>query len=167
MADVAPSFSLPLSLSHCVNGGTAKPTQAGKKEARPSNPVVTAYLVLYNAALAGGWAYVLYLAAAELVATGGKWEGVWDKVEQPLKVAQTAAVLEVIHAVLGTARTRARAGARVLILTVGYRDCADAGADDGDPGRLARRHSVGRGRHVPGGAQAAFPLRACAARRLH
>jgi hypothetical protein len=91
--------------------------QAGKKEARPANPAVTAYLVLYNAALAGGWAYVLYLAVAELVATGGKWDGVWDKVEQPLKVAQTAAVLEVIHAVVGTARAQAEEGPCAYVVT--------------------------------------------------
>ena len=87
-----------------------------KATGKPSSPkgnniVVSAYLVLYNAALAAGWAYVLFLAVMELVEEDYKWEGVYKAVEWPLKYAQTIAVFEVVHAILGKPAERDRRGA--------------------------------------------------------
>ena len=72
---------------------------------------MTAYLVLYNAALAAGWAYVLWLAGVHLRENEWKWEGVYDAVEFPLKIAQTAAILEIVHPILGNP-PRAKAAQR-------------------------------------------------------
>ena len=83
-------------------------TDAAAKPAKKANPIATAYLVLYNTVLLAGWGYVLYLTAAELAATNGQWQGVYKLVELPLKYAQTAAVLEVLHVLFGAHRVGAR-----------------------------------------------------------
>ncbi|KAF3503867.1 hypothetical protein F2Q69_00045087 [Brassica cretica] len=51
------------------------------------------YLTLYNWIVFAGWAQVLYFAVKTLKETGH--ENVYDAVEKPLQLAQTAAVLEV------------------------------------------------------------------------
>jgi len=58
------------------------------------------YLFGYNVAAQLGWAYVLYLAALSFHG-GLSPSEFWDVVELPLKIVQTAALLEVVHAVLG------------------------------------------------------------------
>jgi len=62
------------------------------------------YLLTYNAVLITGWATVLYLAGTTFAADG-HGRNVYAKVELPLLVAQTAAVLEVLHAITGIARS--------------------------------------------------------------
>ena len=61
------------------------------------------YLLAYNASLILGWAYVLVLAGATVVTSGSS--AVYAAVEIPLLVAQTAACLEVVHAMTGLARS--------------------------------------------------------------
>ena len=61
------------------------------------------YLLAYNAALIAGWAYVLVLASVAFVKHGP--DSVYDAVEVPLLAAQTAACLEVVHAIFGIARS--------------------------------------------------------------
>lgn len=99
--------------------------EAGKPK-KGGNPAITAYTVLYNSVLAVGWAYVLYLAVDELLANNYKWDHVYARVAGPLKIFQTAAVLEVLHAILG-AGTRPR-----------QRRCHGARA------HIAGRHTRGR-----------------------
>lgn len=82
----------------CLGGHVR--AEAGKPK-KGGNPVITAYTVLYNSVLAVGWAYVLYLAVVELLANNYKWDNVYARVAEPLKIFQTAAVLEVLHAILG------------------------------------------------------------------
>uniref|UniRef100_M4CXT2 Very-long-chain (3R)-3-hydroxyacyl-CoA dehydratase n=1 Tax=Brassica campestris TaxID=3711 RepID=M4CXT2_BRACM len=53
------------------------------------------YLTLYNWIVFAGWAQVLYFAVKTLKETGH--ENVYDAVEKPLQLAQTAAVLEIIR----------------------------------------------------------------------
>ncbi|EXC14618.1 hypothetical protein L484_008537 [Morus notabilis] len=53
------------------------------------------YLTLYNWAALVGWFQVLYLAVKTLKESGH--EGVYDAVERPLLLAQSAAVLEIIR----------------------------------------------------------------------
>jgi hypothetical protein len=55
------------------------------------------YLLAYNAALTAGWGYVLFLTWKTVLA-GGDTEDVWKAVELPLKISQTAAIMEVVHA---------------------------------------------------------------------
>ncbi|CAG7838022.1 unnamed protein product [Allacma fusca] len=61
------------------------------------SPVVKTYLLLYNVVLALGWAYVGYLGLQ-------KWsepDKLWTQTEVSLKIFQTAAIMEIVHAILG------------------------------------------------------------------
>lgn len=62
------------------------------------------YLVLYNGALFAGWGYVLYLTY-KTVLEGGDTTDVYKVVEFPLKVSQTAAIMEVVHSMVGLVRS--------------------------------------------------------------
>ncbi|KAJ4883084.1 Very-long-chain (3R)-3-hydroxyacyl-CoA dehydratase PASTICCINO 2 [Raphanus sativus] len=61
------------------------------------------YLTLYNWIVFAGWAQVLYFAVKTLKETGH--ENVYDAVEKPLQLAQTAAVLEILHGLVGLVRS--------------------------------------------------------------
>ncbi|CAG7879110.1 unnamed protein product [Brassica rapa] len=71
------------------------------------------YLTLYNWIVFAGWqvkvllrsllAQVLYFAVKTLKETGH--EHVYDAVEKPLQLAQTAAVLEILHGLVGLVRS--------------------------------------------------------------
>ena len=61
------------------------------------------YLLAYNGALAFAWARVLVLASLAL--RDGGHRAVYDAVASPLLVAQTAAVMEILHALTGIARS--------------------------------------------------------------
>lgn len=86
----------------------ARPTTAATAAttAKPANPLVTAYLVLYNLACICSWAYVDYVLARHfLYAPAGA--SLWAAVALPLKIAQTATLLEIAHAALGLVRASA------------------------------------------------------------
>ncbi|CAF1553051.1 unnamed protein product [Rotaria sp. Silwood1] len=79
-----------------------------QKESLPS--LANFYLLIYNSILTVGWAYILY----EIVKQVGSyksisdlWEcrGLWNVIELPLKICQTAAFLEIVHAMLGLVRS--------------------------------------------------------------
>lgn len=61
------------------------------------------YLTAYNWTVFAGWAQVLYLALKTLNESGH--EDVYKAVERPLQLAQTAAVLEILHGLLGLVRS--------------------------------------------------------------
>ncbi|GJP69652.1 hypothetical protein CLOP_g639 [Closterium sp. NIES-67] len=61
------------------------------------------YFVPYNACLAVAWLYVLILTVQAL-ATGGP-STVYATAELPLQIAQTAALMEIIHSILGIVRS--------------------------------------------------------------
>uniref|UniRef100_A0AAV1V241 very-long-chain (3R)-3-hydroxyacyl-CoA dehydratase n=1 Tax=Peronospora matthiolae TaxID=2874970 RepID=A0AAV1V241_9STRA len=71
------------------------------------------YLLAFNGVSCAGWAYVLYLTVATVlqVREGGDhdWSQVaqitWDVVSLPLKVVQTMAVMEIVHAAVGFVRS--------------------------------------------------------------
>ncbi|KAF5835920.1 tyrosine phosphatase-like protein [Dunaliella salina] len=63
------------------------------------------YLLLYNAASCGGWAYVLYITLLITCMKNGSSQDVYQEVEIPLKLVQTAAVLEVLHSAVGLVRS--------------------------------------------------------------
>lgn len=62
------------------------------------------YLLLYNCCLAFGWSLVLWWTIAELQLTQTTMT-VYKKVEVALKLSQTLAVLEIVHAALGLVRS--------------------------------------------------------------
>lgn len=61
------------------------------------------YLSLYNWTVFIGWAQVLYFAVVTLKESGH--EHVYDAVERPLQLAQTAAFMEILHGLLGLVRS--------------------------------------------------------------
>ncbi|KAK1274887.1 Very-long-chain (3R)-3-hydroxyacyl-[acyl-carrier protein] dehydratase PASTICCINO 2A [Acorus gramineus] len=61
------------------------------------------YLSVYNWAVFAGWAQVLYLALKTLMESGHV--AVYDAVERPLQLAQTAAVMEILHGLVGLVRS--------------------------------------------------------------
>ncbi|KAL2924933.1 hypothetical protein RDABS01_006918 [Bienertia sinuspersici] len=61
------------------------------------------YLTLYNWIVCFGWLQVLYFAVKTLKESG--YEHVYDAVEKSLLLAQTAAVLEIIHGLVGLVRS--------------------------------------------------------------
>ncbi|GMN33978.1 hypothetical protein TIFTF001_004449 [Ficus carica] len=61
------------------------------------------YLTLYNWVVLSGWVQVLYWAVRTLKESGH--EGVYDAVERPLLLAQSAAVLEILHGLVGLVRS--------------------------------------------------------------
>ncbi|KAJ4714547.1 Very-long-chain (3R)-3-hydroxyacyl-CoA dehydratase [Melia azedarach] len=61
------------------------------------------YLTVYNWTVFFRWAQVLYLALKTLNESGH--EHVYSAVEKPLQLAQTAAVLEILHGLVGLVRS--------------------------------------------------------------
>ncbi len=53
--------------------------------------IAKVYLIAYNLAMTLGWAYVLFLAFQKR----NDYSKMWNHVEIPLKIFQTAAMLEV------------------------------------------------------------------------
>eukprot|EP01040_Poterioochromonas_malhamensis_P010298 gene10296-11200_t len=68
-----------------------------------SNPVTTGYLILYNVACCLGWLYVLVESVKHI--SRNELETLWTDVEIPLKIVQTAAVLEVVHSLVGLVKS--------------------------------------------------------------
>ncbi|CAH9070194.1 unnamed protein product [Cuscuta epithymum] len=62
-----------------------------------------AYLALYNWAVFVGWFQVFYLSVKTLKESGH--ENVYRAVEKPLLLAQTAAILEILHGLVGLVRS--------------------------------------------------------------
>ncbi|PSC68010.1 Very-long-chain (3R)-3-hydroxyacyl-[acyl-carrier] dehydratase PASTICCINO 2 [Micractinium conductrix] len=78
------------------------------------------YLWAYNTALCAAWGYVLFLAY-RTAGAGGSLQDVWQAVEVPLKVVQTAAIMEVLHSAVGLVRspvmiTATQVASRLFIL---------------------------------------------------
>ncbi|XP_062187792.1 very-long-chain (3R)-3-hydroxyacyl-CoA dehydratase PASTICCINO 2A [Phragmites australis] len=61
------------------------------------------YLSIYNWVIFLGWAQVLYYATLALL--GSNHETVYAAVEQPLLFAQTAALMEILHSIVGFVRS--------------------------------------------------------------
>ncbi|OVA10810.1 Protein-tyrosine phosphatase-like [Macleaya cordata] len=61
------------------------------------------YLTTYNWTVFVGWSHVLYLSLKTLKESGH--ENVYVAVERPLQLSQTAAVLEILHGLVGLVRS--------------------------------------------------------------
>ncbi|GLT33682.1 hypothetical protein SLA2020_082460 [Shorea laevis] len=61
------------------------------------------YLAVYNWTVFFGWCQVLYFAVKTLTESGH--EQVYNAVEKPLLLAQTSAVLEILHGLIGLVRS--------------------------------------------------------------
>lgn len=65
--------------------------------------VVRAYLAVYNCVLFAGWSQILYSAVLALHTKGPP--AVYDAVEKPLQIWQTAALLEIFNSLVGITRS--------------------------------------------------------------
>lgn len=63
------------------------------------------YLLVYNAALTAGWGYVLFLTYKTVLQEGGWTQEVFEAVDIPLKISQSAALLEVVHSAIGLVKS--------------------------------------------------------------
>lgn len=77
-----------------------------------NSALLNVYLLAYNALSAVGWAFVFYITAVSVLAAredGKDWSAsaraAWDAVNIPLKVVQTMAVMEIVHAAVGFVRS--------------------------------------------------------------
>ncbi|XP_070534942.1 very-long-chain (3R)-3-hydroxyacyl-CoA dehydratase 2-like [Ptychodera flava] len=73
--------------------------EQGEKK-RQVSPAATAYLVLYNVVLCAGWTSIGVIMVKHFIETKSH-DGMYEAFEIPLKVFQTAAVFEIIHAAIG------------------------------------------------------------------
>ncbi|KAJ8020322.1 Very-long-chain (3R)-3-hydroxyacyl-CoA dehydratase 2 [Holothuria leucospilota] len=83
--------------------GSEAEEKAKKSE---TSGIATAYLVLYNVVLCAGWLSIGAISVRHYVQTKSI-EGLYDNIELPLKVFQTAAVLEIFHCAVGIVRSSA------------------------------------------------------------
>lgn len=79
------------------------------------------YLFLYNTALFLSWAAILFIVVNEKVVEQHTNAQLWQVIEVPLKLAQTAALFEVLHAALGIVRspvliTATQVASRLLVV---------------------------------------------------
>ena len=63
-----------------------------------------AYLVAYNSVQTAGWSYLLYQTVSHLAA-GKSIYSLYEVTSRTLQVFQTAALLEILHAVLDLVRS--------------------------------------------------------------
>ena len=71
---------------------------------RHATLMIKPYLILYNAASAAGWAYVLFLAVTGLAAEKTPTEA-WATFGEALTLVQSTMALEIVHALLGFVRS--------------------------------------------------------------
>ena len=62
------------------------------------------YLLCYNSCLVLGWTLTLYKLIREILESEN-YQDVYQKCESPLKISQTLAVLEIVHASVGLVRS--------------------------------------------------------------
>jgi very-long-chain (3R)-3-hydroxyacyl-CoA dehydratase len=68
--------------------------------APPQKSLRTQYLTLYNLASAALWLRVFWRVVLT-VAVGGGWEKVFTGTDETVRLTQSVAVLEIVHAALG------------------------------------------------------------------
>ncbi|CAF3952575.1 unnamed protein product [Adineta steineri] len=83
--------------------------QSSTRKQSPSQ-LTTAYLLIYNSVLTIGWTLILFETIKRVISYNSFsdfWEcyGLWNAIELPLKICQTAAFLEVFHAMFGLVRS--------------------------------------------------------------
>ena len=80
---------------------TKKVSTSSRKSSRKPTPApVKVYLILYNLFCVSGWCGVLALTISHVYSKGPKGLediSLWEAIEFPLKVVQTAAFLEILH----------------------------------------------------------------------
>jgi hypothetical protein len=75
-------------------------SQRPAARAPPQKSIRTQYLTLYNLASAALWLRVFWRVVLT-VAVGGGWEKVFAGTDETVRLTQSVAILEVVHAALG------------------------------------------------------------------
>lgn len=86
-----------------VRSGSVGEDKEYYRHRRPSFPI-RVYLFLFNVASLAFWVRVLLVSLPHIITSQS---GLWEEVEAPLKLAQTIALLEVVHSFLGLVRSPA------------------------------------------------------------
>ncbi|KAL2920205.1 hypothetical protein HK105_200273 [Polyrhizophydium stewartii] len=81
------------------------PTAKTQAAERKTPFVILLWLLVYNFASLGGWAYVLFLLVQSLVQTNGDFTRSYAAVGDVVAVVQTGAVFEIAHALVGFVKT--------------------------------------------------------------
>jgi len=81
-----------------------------QQQQQQSSSLVTVYLLIYNCILTMGWTVILYETLKRMISYHSVSDlrecyGLWKSIELPLKIYQTAAFLEVVHAMFGLVRS--------------------------------------------------------------
>mmetsp|Transcript_45633 Transcript_45633/g.74397 ORF Transcript_45633/g.74397 Transcript_45633/m.74397 type:complete len:234 (-) Transcript_45633:130-831(-) len=71
---------------------------------RGPGPIGQIYLIVYNLSMTAGWTLVLALAIEYLISHKTN-KGLWRDIELPLKIFQTGAIFEILHAATGLVRS--------------------------------------------------------------
>ncbi|XP_076820049.1 very-long-chain (3R)-3-hydroxyacyl-CoA dehydratase 2-like [Clavelina lepadiformis] len=74
--------------------------------AKKTNPVAQAWLILYNVAMTAGWS-VIGIGIVNHFIKHGTNKGLYHQVERQLLFFQTSAILEILHAIVGLVRSNA------------------------------------------------------------
>jgi very-long-chain (3R)-3-hydroxyacyl-CoA dehydratase len=82
---------------------SSKASSAKKEKTEEEKTGMNAYLVLYNVGCAVGWSIVLFYCIKNIAL--GSINKIWDESEVYLKVVQTIAVMEILHAYLKVVRS--------------------------------------------------------------
>ncbi|ELR23688.1 tyrosine phosphatase, putative [Acanthamoeba castellanii str. Neff] len=88
---------------------SARGQRSASQKPKAQSPLVKYYVVLYNTVLFFGWSYVL-VRLAQFFLDGhhvGTTQGVplWSYLRDPLLLFQSAALLEIVHAITGVVRS--------------------------------------------------------------
>lgn len=98
-----PSGAAPAAAAPAPRTSSGRPAKAEKKAEQSS--LVRAYLIAFNVASACGWLWVNGLTASHFLGGGGI-EGLYAAIALPLQIVQTAAIMEVLHPMLGLVRAQ-------------------------------------------------------------
>jgi very-long-chain (3R)-3-hydroxyacyl-CoA dehydratase len=80
-------------------------TPSSSAPAKPTAPIVRLYLIAYNLVSAAGWAAVWLLIVHHLATASSPISTLYSRIQLPLKIVQTLAAVELLHAALGLVRS--------------------------------------------------------------
>ncbi|KAL7748245.1 hypothetical protein RI367_006431 [Sorochytrium milnesiophthora] len=84
----------------------SSPAKPARTASKPPSPLLTAYLVAYNAVSLVGWSLVFVRAVNELLHRGsGAYSTMYACIGNDMRLVQTLAVLEIVHAATGIVKS--------------------------------------------------------------
>lgn len=101
--------------------GKPPPTRVNPRTMSRGSAVSRGYLFIYNLAMTAGWGAVLYQLCSSLASAPRDYPRAYTALQPALRIAQTGAALEVLHAAVGLVRapvptTALQVASRLLLL---------------------------------------------------